>query len=75
MYRKDGEIIPVPKKDLPVALPSVKSLSGSGNALEKIENWDNLSSLEKNQIFESFFNYDGDVNNLIKYFDKKCCLS
>ena len=38
--------------------------------LEKIENWDNLSPLEKNEIFESFFNYDGDVSNLIEYFDK-----
>ena len=35
MYREDGEIIPVPKKDLPVKLPDVKELSGSGNVLEK----------------------------------------
>ena len=38
--------------------------------LEKIDNWDNLNSLEKNQIFESFFNYEGDISELIKYFDK-----
>ena len=38
--------------------------------LERIDNWDNLNSLEKNQIFESFFNFEGDVSNLIKYFDK-----
>ena len=38
--------------------------------LEKIDNWDNLNSLEKNQIFESFFNYEGDISKLIKYFDK-----
>ena len=38
--------------------------------IEKIENWDSLNSSEKNQIFVSFFNYDGDVSNLIKYFDK-----
>tara|TARA_S200000501_G_scaffold329492_1_gene330123 strand:+ start:195 stop:671 length:477 start_codon:yes stop_codon:yes gene_type:complete len=38
--------------------------------IEKIENWENLNLSEKNQIFVSFFNYDGDVSNLIKYFDK-----
>ena len=38
--------------------------------LEKIDDWNNLNSSEKNQIFESFFNYEGDVSNLIKYFDK-----
>ena len=37
--------------------------------LERIDNWNNLSLIEKNQIFESFFNYEGDVSNLIKYFD------
>ena len=38
--------------------------------LEKINDWDNLNSLSKNQIFESYFNYEGDLNKLIKYFDK-----
>ena len=38
--------------------------------IEKIENWENLNLSEKNQIFVSFFNYDGDLSNLIKYFDK-----
>ena len=38
--------------------------------LEKIDDWDNLNLDNKNQIFESFFNYDGNLNKLIKYFDK-----
>ena len=38
--------------------------------IEKIDNWENLSSSEKNIIFESFFNIDGDLSKLIKYFDK-----
>ena len=38
--------------------------------LEKIEYWEKLKLSEKNEIFKSFFNYDGDVSNLIEYFDK-----
>ena len=38
--------------------------------IEKIDNWENLNSNEKNIIFESFFNIDGDLSKLIKYFDK-----
>ena len=38
--------------------------------LEKIEVWDQLSLNNKNQIFISFLNYDGDVSKLTKYFDK-----
>ena len=38
--------------------------------IEKIDNWENLKSSEKNIIFESFFNIDGDLSKLVKYFDK-----
>ena len=38
--------------------------------LEKIEYWEKLKLSEKNEIFKSFFIYDGDVSNLIEYFDK-----
>ena len=38
--------------------------------IEKIDNWENLNSSQKNIIFESFFNIDGDLSKLIKYFDK-----
>ncbi len=38
--------------------------------LEKINNWDNLNTSEKNQIFASFFNLNGDNTKLINYFEK-----
>ncbi len=62
MYREDGEIIPVPKKDLPVKLPDVKDLSGSGNVLEKIDEWRNVLCPEtgmrakrETDTFDTFF--------------------
>ena len=38
--------------------------------LEKIDNWNSLDIIDKKHIFQSFFNYDGDVDKLVKYFDK-----
>ena len=38
--------------------------------LEKIDNWDNHDVSKKSDIFQSFFNYDGDTIKLVKYFDK-----
>ena len=38
--------------------------------LEKIDNWDNHDVIKKSDIFQSFFNYDGDTVKLVKYFDK-----
>ena len=38
--------------------------------LEKIDNWDNHDVSKKSDIFQSFFNYDGDTDKLVKYFDK-----
>ena len=62
MYREDGEIIPVPKRDLPVKLPNVKELSGSGNVLEKIDEWRNVScpktgmkAKRETDTFDTFF--------------------
>ncbi len=62
MYREDGEIIPVPKKDLPVKLPHVNELSGSGNILEKIEGWKNvfcpdtgMKAIRETDTFDTFF--------------------
>ncbi len=39
MYREDGEIIPVPEKDLPIELPSEIDLSKSGNPLANHPTW------------------------------------
>ena len=62
MYREDGEIIPVPKKDLPIKLPDVKELSGSGNVLEKIDEWRNvlcpktgMKAKRETDTFDTFF--------------------
>jgi leucyl-tRNA synthetase len=62
MYREDGEIIPVPKKDLPVKLPDVKELSDSGNVLENIDMWRNvlcpetgMKAKRETDTFDTFF--------------------
>ena len=54
--------MPVPKKDLPVKLPDVKELSGSGNVLEKIDEWRNVLCPEtgmrakrETDTFDTFF--------------------
>ena len=39
LYREDGEIIPVPEKNLPVELPDEIDLSQSGNPLENHPEW------------------------------------
>ena len=38
--------------------------------LDKINDWENLESTKKNEIFESFFNVDKDANKLTNYFDE-----
>ena len=38
--------------------------------LDKINDWENLESKKKNEIFESFFNVDKDANKLTNYFDE-----
>mgnify|MGYP002621079311 CR=1 FL=1 len=39
MYREDGEIIPVPEKDLPVKLPDDINFDKPGNPLDHHPNW------------------------------------
>ncbi len=39
LYREDGEIIPVPEKDLPVELPDDVDLTQNGNPLENHPTW------------------------------------
>ena len=38
--------------------------------LEKIDNWNSLEVSEKNLIFQSFLNIEGNNHELVKYFDK-----
>tara|TARA_B110000116_G_C16795777_1_gene566612 strand:- start:929 stop:3463 length:2535 start_codon:yes stop_codon:yes gene_type:complete len=62
MYREDGKIIPVPKKDLPVKLPEITELGESTNALEKITEWKEticpetgLKATRETDTFDTFF--------------------
>ena len=62
LYREDGKIIPVPKKDLPIKLPDVKELSGSGNILQKIDEWrettcpeTGMKAYRETDTFDTFF--------------------
>ena len=38
--------------------------------LEKIDNWDNLNSINKEEFLKSYINNDSNLNDLINYFDK-----
>ena len=62
LYREDGEVIPVDKDDLPVLLPTVSSLSGAGNVLEKIDSWrltkcpkTGMKAKRETDTFDTFF--------------------
>ena len=62
LYREDGKIIPVPKKDLPVRLPEILKFSGSGNALKEITEWKEtvcpetgLKATRETDTFDTFF--------------------
>ena len=62
MYREDGEIIPVPKKDLPVLLPHLEKFTGSGNVLQNHKEWKNtvcpntgMSAVRETDTFDTFF--------------------
>ncbi len=41
-YSADGEIIPIPKKDLPVKLPENINLNSKGNPLDSVMEWKNI---------------------------------
>ena len=62
MYREDGKIIPVSKSDLPVALPNISELTGSGNPLNKLSDWKEtrcpetgLKATRETDTFDTFF--------------------
>ena len=62
LYREDGEIIPVPKKMLPVTLPSVKEVGGQGNLLNNLNAWKNTvcphtgkKAVRETDTFDTFF--------------------
>ena len=62
VYREDGKIIPVKKENLPVELPKISGLSGSGNILDEMDNWKNtkcpdtgLKAVRETDTFDTFF--------------------
>ena len=62
IYREDGKILPVPKKDLPVKLPEITELTGSGNVLQSMEEWKNttcpetgMKAVRETDTFDTFF--------------------
>jgi len=62
LYREDGKIIPVSKKDLPIELPKIDQLSGSGNVLQKLDKWKKttcpetgMEATRETDTFDTFF--------------------
>jgi len=62
LYREDGAIVPVDKKDLPVKLPEIQNFTGSGNILNNIQDWKEticpqtgMRALRETDTFDTFF--------------------
>ncbi len=62
MYREDGKVLPVPKKDLPVTLPKYKNLNGSFSSLRDFKEWKTttcsetgLKATRETDTFDTFF--------------------
>ena len=62
LYREDGEIIPVPEKDLPVLLPKYNTKNGILKSLKDVEGWKNtictetgMSAIRETDTFDTFF--------------------
>ena len=62
LYREDGKIIPVSKKDLPITLPPNRGLGGINNELDNIDSWKNticpetgMRATRETDTFDTFF--------------------
>ena len=62
LYREDGSVVPVNKKDLPIKLPEIKNFSYSSNILQNIEEWketicpeSGMKALRETDTFDTFF--------------------
>jgi leucyl-tRNA synthetase len=62
LYREDGKIITEKKENLPIKLPKIERLSGSGNVLEGLSSWKNttcpetgLKAIRETDTFDTFF--------------------
>ena len=62
LYREDGKIITVPKDQLPIKLPEITELSGSGKVLDSMDSWKNtfcpetgMKAVRETDTFDTFF--------------------
>ena len=62
LYREDGSVVSVSKKDLPVRLPEIKNFSYSSNILQNIEEWKEtvcpetgMRASRETDTFDTFF--------------------
>ena len=62
LYREDGEVIPVPKKDLPVLLPKYNTENGVLKSLKDVDGWKTticpetgMKAIRETDTFDTFF--------------------
>ena len=62
LYREDGEIVPVDKKDLPVLLPKNNAMKGTLTSLKDAEDWKlttcpktGMKAVRETDTFDTFF--------------------
>ena len=62
LYREDGEIVPVSKKDLPVLLPKNNTINGVFTSLKNAEDWKltscpetGMKAVRETDTFDTFF--------------------
>ena len=62
LYRSDGKIIPEGKNKLPITLPPIKKIDGSGNILQKMNEWKKsfcpltgMNAIRETDTFDTFF--------------------
>ncbi len=62
LYREDGKVLPVQKKDLPVMLPKKESKNGHFNSLKDLEDWKTticpetgMKAVRETDTFDTFF--------------------
>ena len=62
LYREDGEIIPVPNKDLPVLLPKYNAENGVLKSLKDLQGWQTticpetgMKAIRETDTFDTFF--------------------
>ena len=62
LYREDGSFVPVDKKDLPVKLPEIKNIEGSGKILDHVQDWKEtvcpqtgVRAFRETDTFDTFF--------------------